>query len=315
MSESEEEIATVGDEDTDDEVITPAPKRRRGRPGSKGKNAPGKTLRKKGTKSNFQRLAGPVTRSGSVLDQAGGDSGNDAAHYDGGGSSRSGVTTGNDLDTASQFGLLLSAITASKKEVNDQLALFRKEIKINSDEVTEKLAKKMKTSKTLEFKRKGNEKQYHFNSEVDEKLDVIENELSKPAWLSPPSMVKSPLRKIKEAVEEGRKIIANHQKLVLLADRSTHGWDVVKLYEVDELAEGSGDERKIRKAEKAAEKEVERRAVARRKNFKGGRRPTPFARDGAGAHIRLPGLSHVPHMRLIIPNRMERAGVPDRQGQ
>ena len=43
--------------------------------------------------------------------------------------------------------------------------------------------------------------------------------------------------------------------------------------------EGSDDERKIRKPEKAAEKEAERKIVARKKSNKGARRFFPYHRD------------------------------------
>ena len=44
---------------------------------------------------------------------------------------------------------------------------------------------------------------------------------------------------------EGRKL---RQKLILLADRSDHGWEVVTKYEADELTKSSKD-KKIQKAE------------------------------------------------------------------
>ena len=62
-----------------------------------------------------------------------------------------------------QMEVLLSAISASKKSVDRQLEAFRKEIHRTSTEATEKLERRLKTSKTIEFKRKGNEKQYGFN--------------------------------------------------------------------------------------------------------------------------------------------------------
>ena len=135
---------------------------------------------------------------------------------------------------------------------DSEIATVGDEMRDSSNEVEEKLAKRMKTSRSLEFK--GDEKQYLLN---EEKFESIEEEFTsaKPAIL-----------KIKELLEDSKKLIANHQKLILLADRSTHGWDLVKQYKVDELVEGSDDERKIRKAEKAAEKKVEKRATVRRKS-------------------------------------------------
>ena len=87
------------------------------------------------------------------------------------------------------------------------------------------------------------------------------------------------LKRIKKILEEGRKLIAGRQKLILLVNRSQHGWDLVKQYEANELAEGSNDERKIRKAEKVAEKEAVKRAAAHKKSTRGMRRPALYQRD------------------------------------
>ena len=47
----------------------------------------------------------------------------------------------------------------------------------------------------------------------------------------------SPIKRVQDAVKKGRKLLASRQKMILLADRSPYGWDVVRQYEVDELAE------------------------------------------------------------------------------
>ncbi|XP_011405606.1 PREDICTED: uncharacterized protein LOC100639089 [Amphimedon queenslandica] len=47
-------------------------------------------------------------------------------------------------------------------------------------------------------------------------------------------------------------LVTHRQKLIKLADRSEHGWRVVKEYESDSLAENEDDEKRIVKAEKAA---------------------------------------------------------------
>ena len=173
-----------------------------------------------------------------------------------------------------QMEVLLAAISESKKSVDRQLEAFRKEIHRTSTEATEKLERRLKTSKTIEFKRKGNEKQYGFNEEVDRHLSRAQEELGSAGG-------GSPIKRAKEAVEEGRQALANRQKLILLADRSEFGWDVARKYEADELAEDSEDEKKIRKVEKEAQKDAERRAASRRKATRGGKRPTPYQRPVA----------------------------------
>ena len=57
----------------------------------------------------------------------------------------------------------------------------------------------------------------------------------------------------RETLNKGRKLLAERQKLIRIADRSDHGWGVVAEYTADELADDSGDEKRIEKAEKAAE--------------------------------------------------------------
>ena len=53
------------------------------------------------------------------------------------------------------------------------------------------------------------------------------------------------LRKAQESLDEGITAIATRQKRIKLVDRSEFGWNVVVLYEQDELADDSEDEKKI----------------------------------------------------------------------
>ena len=56
----------------------------------------------------------------------------------------------------------------------------------------------------------------------------------------------------KGALKKGRQFISDRQKLVKIADRSEHGWGVVQEYTADDLAEVSGDEKRLEKAERVA---------------------------------------------------------------
>ena len=114
----------------------------------------------------------------------------------------------------------------------------------------------MKRSKPLEFKRRGNELQHKFNDEVTEKFEEVEGELAKIPVDTLAKGIKSPVSKAKQNLKEGKELLEARQKLIRLADRSEFGWDVVKEYEEDELAEGSDDEKRIQRAEKAAEKKA-----------------------------------------------------------
>ena len=66
-------------------------------------------------------------------------------------------------------------------------------------------------------------------------------------------------------LEEGLQMIAERQKLIKLADRSEFGWGLVAEYTADELAYNSDDEKKIEKAEKAAERKAAKRKKAAQK--------------------------------------------------
>ena len=141
----------------------------------------------------------------------------------------------------------------------------------------------MGRAKVPDFRRKGNELQFKFTEEVVDKLEVVEEELDRVHEEDLHKTARSPFKKAKEALQEGKALLDNRQKLILLADRSEHGWDVVKEYVADDLAEDSDDEKKIHKAEKAAEKAAEKRLASKKKVFKGGKRPVyqpyPYPRD------------------------------------
>jgi len=60
-------------------------------------------------------------------------------------------------------------------------------------------------------------------------------------------------------LEEGTKAIAVRQKHIKIADSSELGWGVVAVYDNDELAENSDDEKRLFKAEKEAERKQQKK--------------------------------------------------------
>ena len=60
------------------------------------------------------------------------------------------------------------------------------------------------------------------------------------------------IQRAKTAVEEGKHLLAERQKLIKIADRSANGWSVVAEYTADH----SDDEKWLEKAEKAAERKA-----------------------------------------------------------
>ena len=75
------------------------------------------------------------------------------------------------------MGILLQVINASMKAMDRQLEEFKDEFRRTSCQATEGLEKRLKTGRSLDFRRKGNELQYLFNEEVDRKLDEVEKSL------------------------------------------------------------------------------------------------------------------------------------------
>ena len=95
--------------------------------------------------------------------------------------------------------------------------------------------------RTYQFKRKGNEAQYTFNTTVEE--HTARKELGK---LNPvEGNDKAIVKKTCELLKEGIKAIEVRQKHIKIADRAELGWAVVAAYEEDELALDSDDEKRI----------------------------------------------------------------------
>ena len=95
----------------------------------------------------------------------------------------------------------------------------------------------------MQLKFKGNQKQFELNAAVDSILESIEVESQR----SPPSQ-----DRIQKLAQDGRQLIRKRQKLFKIADKSRDGWQVVAEYESDELASGSEDEKRLKKAREVA---------------------------------------------------------------
>ena len=95
----------------------------------------------------------------------------------------------------------------------------------------------------VQLKFKGNQKQFELNASLDSILENIESE-SQPGQ---PNQ-----EHIRNLAQDGRQLIRKRQKLIKIADESKDGWQVVAEYESDELASGSEDEKRLKKAREAA---------------------------------------------------------------
>ena len=107
----------------------------------------------------------------------------------------------------------------------------------------------MRHDKLYDFKKKAHEEQARFNSQVEEALQEAQEALT--------ALDETPaLQRARDALEKGGRLLAERQKLIKIADRSINGWGVVQEYTADELADDSDDEKRLEKAEKAAERKA-----------------------------------------------------------
>ena len=143
------------------------------------------------------------------------------------------------------------------------------------EETSHKLARSSGRRDAYSFKRKGNENQFRFNQDVEDAFAEVSAGLKKvnPDQLN--ERGKLGLEKAMEAAEGGTSLIAHRQKLLKLADRSEWGWAVVEEYVEDDLAENSGDEKRMERAELAAG-----RKIARKRKADGLGRGRSYGRDG-----------------------------------
>ncbi len=131
--------------------------------------------------------------------------------------------------------------------------------KAHDSQMTE--LKRMKFSEPLSFKKKGHEVQYKHNERV--KLCITEAEDA-----IKDKKVDTCLQKLSESKEQ----IESRQKLILLADKSEYGWKTVSEYLDNELADDEEDAKEIKKAEKEAQRKLNktRNAKKTRTSSRGG---------------------------------------------
>ncbi len=157
---------------------------------------------------------------------------------------------------------LAAKITES---VNNNLDTAMEGVKRKLSENTSLLEKRLK-SDLPSFNKKGNEKQYKFNSDI---LDRVQSASKKVASVLgavqlPPDQQED-LVSADVNLQEGINELMQRNKMIRLADQSEAGWAVVEQYIGCDLAEGAEDERKIKCAEKLAIKQLERKREKQQK--------------------------------------------------
>ena len=127
----------------------------------------------------------------------------------------------------------------SRQEFEKKLADLQKEVTSAQEKTSKELAQKI-TKSSYQFQKKGHEKQFSFNSGIEESITAARSELAK---LTPSGeKEQEALKKASASLDEGAKALATRQKHIQLADRSEYGWATVKYYEDDPLAANSDDE-------------------------------------------------------------------------
>ena len=130
------------------------------------------------------------------------------------------------------------------------MADFKADVRQAQDEAATKAVSKMRHDKPYEYKKKSHEEQARF-AQVEETVQEAQEALT--ALEVTPS-----LQRARDALEKGARLLTERIKI---ADRSVNDWGVVTEYTADELADDSDDEKRLEKAEKAAE----RKAVLRKR--------------------------------------------------
>lgn len=126
--------------------------------------------------------------------------------------------------------------------VQQVFSMFKSYLEERFDQKGKEFEIKSKTEKEIvQLKYKGNQKQFELNAQIDSIFDSIHTENQKPEHGRP----------VQQLVEQGKELIRKRQKLIKIADRNKDGWQVVEEYESDDLASGSEDEKRLKKAKES----------------------------------------------------------------
>ena len=155
----------------------------------------------------------------------------------------------------------------------DTLGSLKKEIKTSSEETVSSVRHIKKEKDSYQFKKRGHRMQYEFNEDVTAKAESMLKKIPVAEG------VKASLVNTKELLQQGKSLLGTRQKYIKMADRSEQGWAVVQEYKADALVDNSDNEKKIEKAEKAAE----RNAVAATKKRKSTRLSVSTLPSGSAA--------------------------------
>ena len=143
---------------------------------------------------------------------------------------------------------VLTAITSSQAELGE----LRDEMRGVQEDTAAKLAS-VKSERPYQFRKKGHEEQHAFNASVQGRLVEAGLQLNRAERGVAEGAARTSLENAKRALQEGKDLITQRQKLIKVTDRSELGWAVVAEYQADEQADNLDDERKL---ERAAERRM-----------------------------------------------------------
>ena len=129
--------------------------------------------------------------------------------------------------------------------VQQVFSMFKTYLEDRFDEKGKEFELRTKAEKEIvQLQYKGNQKQFELNARIDSIFDGIQAENQKPEHGA----------RVQKRVKQGKELIRKRQKLIKIADRNKDGWQVVEEYESDELASGSEDEKRLKKAKDSAQR-------------------------------------------------------------
>lgn len=169
-----------------------------------------------------------------------------------------GPPTDSSRSTGPPGGLFSSApaglLTELKTFISSELTEFKDDLKRQNEHAIDKAVKRIRLEKpyTHTFKSKGNEEQHEHQEKIASHVDSAINALDHRK-----------MYEVREALEEGKQLIATRMKHIVLAD--LHGWDFVNEYKLDPVAEDDLDEKRIRKVLKSVTEQREKKKAERDK--------------------------------------------------
>ena len=117
---------------------------------------------------------------------------------------------------------LLKRLTDMHEATQRQLTQLQQQVTSAQVASTKLVVQKIKEERGYTFRKKGHEKQWHFNKAVYSHIDNALDELEKLPPATDDKTAKI-VENVREELTQGREEISNHQKKIKMADRSGDG--------------------------------------------------------------------------------------------